>query len=47
MGDFTGASADCAGRLIVFAIAAFITSDHVGFIPQARHGGRGMASLAV
>jgi hypothetical protein len=40
-------SVDCTGRLIVFAIAAFITSVHVGFIPQAKHGGSGMDSGAV
>jgi hypothetical protein len=46
IGDFTAASA-CAGRLIAFAMAALITSDHVGLIPQARHGGSGMDSGAV
>jgi hypothetical protein len=47
IGDFTGASGTCAGRLMVFAIAAFITSDQAGLMPQARHGGSGIASLAV
>jgi hypothetical protein len=47
IGDLTSGSADCTGRFIAFAIAAFITRAHVGLIPHAKHGGNGKSSSTV
>lgn len=47
IGVLKGTEGEGGGRFVAFEIAAFRTSANGGFMPQAKHGGRGLCAFAV